>query len=196
MVALRDWTVPNLVGLAAVAAAGGVCLTTLAGAWSLDPLPAAAAPTIDGFPAVARRAAADGLPSERFALLFGDPFQSDRAYPAAEYAAGAEAPADPTFVSAAPSQAIKLQGVAFLPGGGGLAVLSVGGRPAQLVRPGQVVEGLRLARVDSAGATLIGADTTVVLRLPDGQRSAPRRATPAAPPATAAAGASVQVAQP
>lgn len=188
--ALRDWTLPNLAALSALAIAGGVCLAEVARARSLTPLPRASAPAVGGFPTLAHRVATGDRGVDRFTLLAGDPFRPDRAYAEGGYDADAADAQDGEALATAvatPVPRVRLQGVAFLPSGRGLAVLSVGGRPAQLVRPGQVVgDGLRLARIDSAAVTLVGPDTTIVLTLPREARGARPAAAPAASPSVAA----------
>ncbi|HVE78360.1 MAG TPA: hypothetical protein VNA89_05845 [Gemmatimonadaceae bacterium] len=187
--ALRDWTLPNRVALSALAIAGGVCVTEVARARSVTPLPAATTSAVRGFPALGERVAADDYSAERFNLLAGDPFRPDRVYAEDGYDADAADATDGVVLATAvaPVAGLRLQGVAFLPSGRGLAVLSVGGRPAQLVRAGQVVgDGLRLTRIDSATVTLVGPDTTIVLTLPRDARGAPPAAGTPAPPTVAA----------
>ena len=101
------------------------------------------------------------------------PFRPDRTRPAVRYtvvANGAAAAPRPAPMRP-PMPQLRLQGVAVLPNGGGLAALSVNGRPAQVVRVGQVVEGLRLVRVRAGAATLSRPDTTLVLQLPGTNRN-------------------------
>jgi hypothetical protein len=66
---------------------------------------------------------------------------------------------------------MALQGIAHLANGNALAVLSVGGGTAQLLRVGQSLDQYRLIRVDSSSATLVGADSTIILHLRDVART-------------------------
>lgn len=96
-----------------------------------------------------------------------DPFRPDRKRPPNRYrlpgdrSAGLQARA-----SVPPSLArMRLLGTAVMPGRPDLAAFQVPGRQPRMLRVGQLLEGFELASVERGTATLVGPDTTLVLRL-------------------------------
>jgi hypothetical protein len=177
MIAIHEWSIGNRVAL-------GVVVTVLAGLAARLPAMQRTAGSPDI--AVAERIALPALPEAGVmsgdsiarvvaAAVSVDPFQPQRTRPAVRFRArgarGEVAPADgasPQVVPAtnAPASAMTLQGIAHLANGNALAVLSVRGGAAQLVRVGQSLDQFRLTRVDSSSATLVGNDSTIILHLP------------------------------
>lgn len=98
-----------------------------------------------------------------------DPFRPDRKRPPSRY----RLPGDRTAnfqarASVPPSLTrIRLLGTAVVSGRPGLAAFQVPGRQPRMLRVGQLLEGFELASVERGIATLVGPDTTLVLRLPD-----------------------------
>lgn len=191
MRALRDWTAANFAALSALVVAAGVCGTDLARSLSVEPPPSVTPPVVRPMPRLAEASRADDSSARSVATAIRlDPFLSDRVGTEGEYAAGeVETRAEPEIpiTTVAPTTpTVRLQGVAVMPSGAAVAVVSVEGRPAQLMRVGQLVtDGLRLTRIERGSATLAGPDTTIVLRLPSstsdpaprGPQAAPRVAT-------------------
>lgn len=176
MMRLREWSMGNRVALgiaAAVTIAVGARLQALGRATSdgdvavtervvLPDSPRAAAPAEDS---VARLIAA---------AVSVDPFQPGRTRPATRFRARGSrdettaGDTATTTVAASARQsapAMALQGIARLGNGNALAVLSVRGGTAQLLRVGQSLDDYRLTRVDSSSVTLVGTDSTIILRL-------------------------------
>lgn len=176
MISFRDWTPANLAALAAlVVALLGAGITTVrahaAGAVA-EParvarveLPARLAPA---------EPTADSVRRVVDAVVEIDPFQPDRTAPLRRFRdrdvpderATPESEASVVAQAAAPGT-VRLQGIVRLPNGGALAVLSMNGGAAKLVRVGQTIDQYRLTHVDARTATLAGPDTTLVLRLPN-----------------------------
>jgi hypothetical protein len=184
MITLRDWSMGNRFALGIAAT-----ITIVVGVR----LHAMGRVASDGDVAIAERIvlpdpfSASGLADDSLARLVAaavsvDPFQPGRTRPATRFhprgatdgatatdsASSAPAPAAP---QAAPAMA--LQGIAHLPNGGALAVLSARGGTAQLLRIGQSIDDYRLSRVDSSSVTLVGTDSTIILHLRDVARTAP-----------------------
>lgn len=160
----RDWTAANLAALAVLGAATVVCVAAAAGLVRPAALPVAAAQQIPRMP-VLSALPGDGADAAIAAALDADPFGMATGYAEDAGEVAADGPVVATAVAVAPAPQLRLQGIALLPGGP-RAVIAVGDRPARLLRPGQLVTGdLRIARVASEGVTIVGADTTFVLRL-------------------------------
>lgn len=188
---LRDWTAGNFAALSALVVAAGVCGTDLVRSLSVDPPPAVTAPGVRPMPRLAERRGADDSSARSVATAIRlDPFLSDRVGVEGGYAGGeadteAAGPEIPITTVAPATPALRLQGVAVMPSGAAVAVVSVEGRPAQLMRVGQpVTDGLRITRIERGSATLAGPDTTIVLRLP-GSAPGPAQGGPQAPPRVA-----------
>jgi hypothetical protein len=125
-------------------------------------------------PSLASGPAEDSLARLIAAAVSVDPFQPARTRPATRFRARgsseevASADSATRQVAASASQlppAMALQGIARLGNGNALAVLSVRGGTAQLLRVGQSIDDYRLTRVDSSSATLVGTDSTIILHL-------------------------------
>lgn len=96
-----------------------------------------------------------------------DPFRPDRKRPPSRYRLPGDRTADVRArASVPPSLArTRLLGTAVGPGRLGLAAFQVPGRQPRMLRVGQLLEGFELASVERGIATLVGPDTTLVLRL-------------------------------
>jgi hypothetical protein len=179
MMHLRDWSVGNRVAL------GIASMVMLVVGTRLHAMRRSAS---DGDVATTERVVLPALPTAVgplgdslahviAAAVSADPFQPRRTRPAVRFRArGSQqesTPSDSTTVPAAnqPAAAMALQGIAHLANGNALAVLSVGGGTAQLLRVGQSLDQYRLIRVDSSSATLVGADSTIILHLRDVART-------------------------
>jgi hypothetical protein len=184
MMTLRDWSTGNRLALgiaATITIVVGVRLHAMGRVASDGDvalaerivLPAASSPAGLADDSLARLVAA---------AVSADPFQPGRTRPAVRFRPrgptdGATG-SDSTSVAAAPSApqatpAMALQGIAHLANGGALAVLSLRGGTAQLLRVGQSIDDYRLSRVDSSSVTLVGTDSTIILHLRDVARTAP-----------------------
>lgn len=147
-----------------------VCGATLADARWIDPLPEGGelSDRLE-IPSLPRRAPV--LPASALeATLDRNPFRSDRSRAPERYRPpGAVAAAAPqVYAAPAVSRPLPtLQGTVAFADGEGLAAVAVPGQPPRLLRVGESFEGFRLTRVSATTATLVGADTTLVLRLPD-----------------------------
>jgi hypothetical protein len=176
MMALREWSIGNRAALG-VAAVVMIAVGTR--------LHAMGRGVSDGDVAIGERIvlpdlsvssgpAEDSLARLIAAAVSVDPFQPGRTRPATRFrargsrdetAAGDSATSQ---VAASANQlppAMALQGIARLGNGNALAVLSVRGGTAQLLRVGQSIDDYRLTRVDSSSATLVGTDSTIILHL-------------------------------
>jgi hypothetical protein len=182
MMGLRDWSIGNRVAL-------GVAVTVMIAVGARLPAMGRAASDGDVAPGerilLPEQPAATGLSADSLAHLVAaavsvDPFQPARSRPAVRFRArssktdlmtadGAATPAAPS--AGRPEPAMALQGIAHLANGNALAVLSVRGGSAQLLRVGQSLDDYRLTRVDSSSVTLVGADSTIILHLRDGAGS-------------------------
>lgn len=172
---LRDWTIGNRVALAVVAASTLGAGAALLGVRRATPAAERAAVERVSLPALAPPAVAgDSLERLVDVVVDVDPFQPGRRRPAVRFrtraASGADAAGGLAVSSSMPgtipAPTMTLQGIAHLPDGNALAVVSVRGGAAQILRLGQSLDQLRLTRVDSTAATLVGPDTTVILHLP------------------------------
>jgi hypothetical protein len=177
MIAIHEWSIGNRVALGVVAAV----VVGLA-AWLPANRRAADNPQIGIVERVVLPALSDASPisGDSIARVIAaavsvDPFQPQRTRPAvrfrprgtrAEVAPTETTPSTVASTTTAPVPAMTLQGIAHLANGNALAVLSVRGGSAQLVRVGQSLEQFRLTRVDSSSATLVADDSTIILHLP------------------------------
>jgi hypothetical protein len=175
MMSLRDWSVGNRAALGVaviVMIAVGTRLHAM-GRGVSDGDVAIGERIVLPDPSVSSGPAEDSLARLIAAAVSVDPFQPGRTRPATRFRARGsrdEAAADSTnrapVTSAAQSTpAMALQGIARLGNGNALAVLSVRGGTAQLLRVGQSIDEYRLTRVDSISATLVGTDSTIILHL-------------------------------
>jgi hypothetical protein len=177
MIAIHEWSMGNRVAL-------GVVLAVVVGlaAW----LPASRRAADGQEVVIAERvvlpalsevgpSSGDSIARVIAAAVNVDPFQPHRTRPAVrfrprgtrgEVASTEAAPSNVAPTTNAPVPAMTLQGIAHLANGNALAVLSVRGGAAQLVRVGQSLEQFRLTRVDSSSATLVADDSTIILHLP------------------------------
>lgn len=181
----RDWTAQNLAALAVLGVALAVSVAAAARVVSPPTMPAATPLAIAPVPRLAPVRESDDA-GDIAAALEADPFGTtadDEHFASSRDDVEVTPPGAALPAPALPT--VRLQGVAFLPGGA-RAVISVGERPARLLRQGQMVtEQLRIARVTADGVTLASPDTTFVLRLARNAVS-----TPVPPsPSTVAAGA-------
>jgi hypothetical protein len=172
MMILRDWTIGNRVALAIIVVATVATGRELAATHRATPavertlLERVSLPTLSS-PDVT----ADSVASLVDVVVNVDPFQPSRTRPAVRFRTRAPRSDDvsggsPVAAAVLPTPTMTLQGIAHLPDGSALAVLSVRGGSAQLVRRGQSLDQFRLTRVDSSTATLVGPDTTIILKLP------------------------------
>jgi hypothetical protein len=76
--------------------------------------------------------------------------------------------AAPAYTAPAPSYSFRALGTVILPDGSGLAAVAGQSGEGRVLRVGQSIEGFRVVRVAPGVVTLQGADTTLVLRTPDG----------------------------
>jgi hypothetical protein len=179
MISLRDWSLGNRVALgvaAVVMIAVGTRLHAMGRAASDGDVALGERIILPEQPATGALSA-DSLAHLVAAAVSVDPFQPGRGRPAVRFRArGSRADAmtaDSAGTAAAPSgprpePAMALQGIAHLANGNALAVLSMRGGSAQLLRVGQSLDDYRLTRVDSSSVTLVGADSTIILHLRDG----------------------------
>lgn len=179
MMQLRDWSVGNRVAF------GIASMVMLAVGTRLHAMRRIAS---DGDVATTERIVLPALPTALgpsgdslahviAVAVSADLFQPRRTRPAVRFRARSSheeaPPSDSTALPAAtqPAAVVALQGIAHLANGNALAVLSVGGGTAQLLRVGQSLDQYRLVRVDSSSATLVGADSTIILHLRDVART-------------------------
>lgn len=169
--ALRHRIRPRALGVDALFLALGVAAAALGAAWRTAPLPTPAASSEPVRPASASAGALASSSHPVDATVAAAPFRPDRTRPPVRYRIVAPATPQSGVANAIRSfvPPVRLQGVVVHPRGG-MAALSVHGRPPQLVRKGQMFEGLRLVRVQAHAATLVGPDTTLVLQLPGAAR--------------------------
>ena len=169
MRAPRPWDRTSRVALVALMGAGVLVVAATIGAWHIDPWPSSfpEEPIALGYIPTKH----DSSATLR-AVLAGteqNPFRPDRQRPAIRYRLPSERVAR---VTSAPARlvrtpSVRLVGIAHVPGGSGLAALAVSGQAPRLVRVGQVIEGFIVRAVDRSEVTLVGADTTFTLKLPD-----------------------------
>lgn len=171
---LPGWTMANRVALGAAALSAALCGSAVAEARRLDPLPARAEPErMEPMPQVAAK---PGDPSGVLVLstVARDPFRPDRRRPPGRYRLPGEAvpvaaaPAMPTYTPPPPSYAFRNLGTVVLPDGTGLAAVAGQSGEGRVLRVGQSIDGFRLTRIAPGVITLQGADTTLVLRTPEG----------------------------
>jgi len=165
----RPWDSWSRTALAALLTGGAALVASLKTAVDLDPLPR---------PSAGRQAfELSDLPAPdpdvtAYAVLKvteNNPFRPDRHRPQERYLPPAQR-MSASQITARPSilvPSFDLRGIAWAPGGGGLAVLGLAGRPARLLRQGATIESFRVESIDPGSVTLVGADTTVVLTLQD-----------------------------
>lgn len=166
MRALLRFNRAHLLAIGALILGIGLCAGTLARAIQVDAAPPASlgADTLTIPDVPARGSEADGDVVIEAAVNV-DPFQPARSRPGARYVPGGTAAVTPATPPRVPVPMLRLHGVVTQPNGG-LAAISANGRPAQVVRVGQTIEGLKLTRVQPGAATLTRPDTTLVVRLP------------------------------
>jgi hypothetical protein len=171
MRALTRLSRPHLFALGALALGVALCAGSLAGAVRIEAAPAAAVVAESlSVPEVPERGAAAGdVETDAVdAVVAVDPFHPARTRPGARYVVGGANPS-PTPATAQPRVPVpmlRLTGIVARPNGQGMAALSVNGRPSRLVRVGQTIEGMKLARIGAGAATFTRPDTTLVVRLP------------------------------
>jgi hypothetical protein len=179
MMHLRDWSVGNRVALgiaSMVMLAVGTRLHAMRSIASDGDVVTTERVVLPGLP-IALGPSGDSLAHVISAAVSADLFQPRRTRPAVRFRARASqeetTPSDSATVPAAnqPAAAMQLQGIAHLANGSALAVLSVGGATAQVLRVGQSLDQYRLIRVDSSSATFVGADSTIILHLRDAART-------------------------
>ena len=163
--AFRTWTLKRGIAWTAVVLALGVTGVTVFGAQRLQPPPAPDASDDSlALPDVAAASASEATAGGGRGVT-SDPFRPDRRPPTARYKIGGE-----RNVTVAPRPefqalgGIRLMGTVVAPGGG-VAALQLPGGTTQLVRVGQAVAGFKLKRVGPGTAVLVGADTTITLRM-------------------------------
>jgi hypothetical protein len=175
MMHLRDWSVGNRVALgiaSVVMLAVGTRLHAMRRLASDGDVATTERVVLPALP-IALGPSGDSLAQVIAAAVGADLFQPRRTRPAVRFHARASqeevTPSDSTRVPATnqPASAMTLQGIAHLANGNALAVLSLGGGTAQLLRVGQSLDQYHLIRVDSSSATLVGADSTIILHLRD-----------------------------
>jgi hypothetical protein len=178
MMHLQDWSAGNRValGIATVAViAVGTRLPAMRRSASDGDVAITEQVRLPAVPAVLGPSG-DSLARVIDGAVSADPFHPRRTRPAVRFRArgtpGDAAPVDSAAAAVAsaanqPAAAMRLQGIAHLANGGALAVLSVGGGTAQLLRVGQSIDQYHLIRVDSSSATLVGGDSTITLHLRD-----------------------------
>jgi hypothetical protein len=171
---LPGWTTANRVALGAAALSAALCGSAVAEARRLDPLPARAEP--ERMEPMPRVAAKPGDPSGVLVLatVARDPFRPDRRRPPGRYRLPGEPvpmpvmPPMPTYAPPPPSYAFRNLGTVVLPDGTGLAAVAGQSGEGRVLRVGQSIDGFRLTRIAPGVITLEGADTTLVLRTPEG----------------------------
>ena len=157
---------PLVVSAAACLAAAGLFVTETVRAIRLDPLPRPLAPR----PSPALTSPPLGGAISRVdlgAALERDPFRSDRRRAARRYQPpGQVITAAPPAVVAPSMPMVRLAGIAATGSTRGIAALSILGRPPQLLRVGESLEGWRLTHVRRESVVLAGRDTTLTLQMP------------------------------
>ncbi len=169
MVAARRWGRRSLVMLGVLVAAIILCTgAALEAAW-LDPVYPPAQLIRDWSVNATSPLERSAIPLTVVASgVSKDPFRPDRNRPPSRYRLPGDRTADVRArASVPPSLArTRLLGTAVRPGRPGLAAFQVPGRQPRMLRVGQLLEGFELASVERGIATLVGPDTTLVLRLP------------------------------
>ena len=171
---LTGWTVANRVALGVAALSAALCGTAVAEARRVGPLPARAEPeAMEPMPQVTAKG---GDPSGVLVLstVARDPFRPDRRRPPGRYRLPGEAVAPaPAYVAPAytpppPTYSFRNLGTVVLPDGSGLAAVAGQSGEGRVLRVGQSIDGFRVTRIAPGVVTLRGADTTLVLRTPEG----------------------------
>ena len=157
---------PIVVATAGCIAAAGLFVAETVRAIRLDPLPRplAARPS----PALAPPPVGAAISKEDLvAALERDPFRSDRRRAALRYQLpGRALPAAPPAALPPNMPMVRLAGIAATGSTRGIAALSILGRPPQLLRVGESLEGWRLTHVRRESVVLTGRDTTITLQMP------------------------------
>ena len=172
---LPGWTTANRIALGVAALSAALCGSAVAEARRLDPLPARAEPeAMEPMPQVAPK---PGDPSGVLVLstVARDPFRPDRRRPPGRYRLPGEevpvaAPAytAPAYTPPPPSYSFRNLGTVVLPDGSGLAAVAGQSGEGRVLRVGQSIDGFQVTRIAPGVVTLRGADTTLVLRTPEG----------------------------
>lgn len=157
---------PLVAATAGCIAAAGLFMTETVHAIRLDTLPRALAPR----PSPALTSPPVGVtisPKDLSAALERNPFRADRRRAAVRYQLPGQ------VLTAAPPSAVlpsmpmvRLAGIAATGSTRGIAALSILGRPPQLLRVGESLEGWRLTHVRRESVVLTGRDTTLTLQMP------------------------------
>ena len=101
------------------------------------------------------------------AALERDPFRSDRRRAVLRYQRPGQVLTAASPAVLPPSMPmVRLAGIAATGSTRGLAALSILGRPPQLLRVGESLEGWRLTHVRRESVVLTGRDTTLTLQMP------------------------------
>jgi hypothetical protein len=170
---LTGWTTANRIALGVAALSAALCGTAVAEARRLDPLPARAEPeTMEPMPRVIAK------PGDESGVLVlstvaRDPFRPDRRRPPGRYRLpGEQVPAAPmampSYTPPPPTYPFRNLGTVVLPDGTGLAAVAGQSGEGRVLRVGQSIDGFRVTRIVPGVVTLRGADTTLVLRTPEG----------------------------
>ena len=173
MTLLAGWTTANRVALGIAALSAALCGSAVAEARRLDPLPTRAEPeAMEPMPQVAAKPG-DASGVLVLSTVARDPFRPDRRRPPGRYRLpGEDLPlpevAAPTYTPPPPSYAFRNLGTVVLPDGTGLAAVAGQSGEGRVLRVGQSIDGFQLIRIAPGVITLRGADTTLVLRTPEG----------------------------
>lgn len=170
-----SWTTANRVALAAAALSAALCGTAVADARRLDPLPRRAEPAaMEPMPQISPPRH-DDAGVRVLAAVARDPFRPDRRRPPGRYRLPGEAMpmAAPTYTAPVytpqpRSYPFRALGTVILPDGAGLAAVAGQNGQGRVLRVGQSIDGFRVIRIAPGVVTLEGADTTLVLRTPEG----------------------------
>lgn len=158
--------------LVACGVAAALLAAVAVAAWRVTPppQPAPAGPIV--MPPALARAADPAVYEAVDAVVASDPFRPEREAAPVPYRLPGEAagPAEP-YVAALRSPpptepGVRVEGI-VAGARGGLVALGLPGVPARLLRVGDSLGGLRVARIAPGVVMLDGADTTLVLRLRD-----------------------------
>lgn len=174
MIALRDWTTANLVGLLALAAAVAWALVVGVNAVLLEPLPVASSAEMAA-PAYPRsRAEAAASAQAILTAVHRNPMRPDRQRAEGRYGQ-ARAPEIAEAERPGPIPDFHVVGIVRRRSGADLAAIGRGRSPSELVRVGGEIEGFTLNRIGADSIFLARADTAIGLPLPGpGYRTAGR----------------------